>query len=98
MVAERDQSAVAIDAAFEKMKTGRPVEIVLYVVLSAPQQLHGLADLLRDPGGLDHIVAAQAPPEAAPDARHMDEDFACRHAEGRCHNPGTAFGVLGRCP
>ena len=75
------------------MEAGRPVEVVLDVVLAVPQQLDRRADLSGYPGRLGHEVVAQAPAEAAADARHVDRDVALGDAQGRRHQLGAGSGI-----
>ena len=82
MVAERDQLAVAVEPALEKMKARRPVEIVLDVVLPVPQQLYRGAHGLGDPGRLDHEIVAQASAEPAAAAGHVNRDVALPGCRG----------------
>ncbi len=71
MVLPGDQGTGRVDAAFEVVEAGGPIEVVAHVVFTRPQQLHRDADDAGDPRGFDHVVVAQAPAEAAADAHHV---------------------------
>ena len=52
--------------ALEEMEARRPVEIVLQIIVAVPEQLHRAAGVLRDPGGLDHVVVRRRRPKPPP--------------------------------
>ena len=83
MIAEGDQPARGVEAALEKVEAGGPIEVVLDVVLAAPDELDRRARAPRDPGGLGHEIALQAPSEAAADPRHIDRDVPLGDPERR---------------
>jgi hypothetical protein len=51
MIPESDKSAGAVEAAFEEMKARGSIEVVLHVVLAAPEQFDRRARLLGNPSG-----------------------------------------------
>ena len=98
MIAECDKPARGVEAALEEVEPGRPIEIMLDVVLAVPEQLDRRAGLLGDPGGLGHEIVAQTPAEAAADPRHIDGDVALGDSEGRRNQLGAGPGNSASAP
>jgi len=65
VISPRDNLARRVEATGEVVKAGRPIEVVLDVVFTRPQELHRHAGDLRDPCGLHHVIVVQTPAEAA---------------------------------
>ena len=74
VVPPADDPAVPVHAALQEMEAGRPVEVVLDVVFPGPEELDRGTGLLRDPGGLDHVVVREPAPESAAGPSHVDRD------------------------
>ena len=98
MIAEGDQSAHAVESALEKVEAAGSIEVVPDVVLAAPDELDRRPRALRDPGGLGHEVAAQAPSESAAHPRHVDRDVPLGDPERRPDQSRARSGDLRRRP
>src|SRR5215472_3434257 len=90
MVSPRNKLARNIDTAFEVMKAGGTIVVVMKIVFAGPKQLDGNAHLLRNGAGLEHVVVGEATAKATAGALHVhddvvmgnSEDFGDQHAAG----------------
>src|SRR5262249_40686210 len=65
------QRARGVDAAPQVVEAAAAVEVVLQVILAAPDELHRRGDLARDPGGFNRVVRESPAAETAAGADHV---------------------------
>jgi hypothetical protein len=98
VVAPGDEPSGRVDATFEPVVAGRPVEALRHVVLARPLHLDRHPDLTGDPGRLDQIVVVQPTAEATAHPQEVQGDVFLGDAQQlRGHRPAT-LGRLGRRP
>src|SRR6266496_4381297 len=98
MIAPRNELARRIDTASEVVETGRPIEVVLHVVFTRPQELDRHARLFGDRRRLHHVVVAQATTKPATTARDVDRDVRLGNIQSAGDESATALRLLRRRP
>ena len=92
------QLAFAVERAAQEVKAASAVVVMPQVVLTAPGELDRCRHALRDGGGLDNVVGAQAPAKPAAAARDVQRDFLLGQVQRVSHQVLACCRVLRRCP
>ncbi len=94
-----DRHAVGVEAGGHPGGCHRAVEVVAHVLLARPNELHRLADLLRDQHRLPHeVLKDPAPAEAAAEHHLVNHDFARGYASGIGCDCERRLAILGGRP
>src|SRR6266850_1506694 len=93
VIAPGDESPGGVQAAFEKMKTGGAIVIVVKIVLASPEEFDGNADLLGDSAGFEHVVVGETAAESTAGTLHVNDDVVV----GNIENLGDEQAAIFRC-
>lgn len=81
MIPPGNESAGRIESAFEEMKSGGAIVIVVKIVFAGPEEFYGDADLFGDGTGFEHVVVGEAAAESATGALHVNDDVVVRNVQ-----------------